>query len=163
MAVKYQGGKAVPAQAHVYKLGDMYRSDFDYDGMLRYFRQAMAGKLSIPQMEMLYRSMEDVNYHTENRKLQAKIDEMRGGAGMPVAGMNMLQKEQVLSNMKYAGMSLNTSFNKASEAITYFDRAEAAMGKTSSAVQQAMQQLDVIRMAIKKVNKLVADIEAQAK
>jgi hypothetical protein len=108
MAVKFQGGKA--AATRKYKLGDQWSSDFDYVGMLAYFRQAMAGKLSIAQMEQLYSSMEDVNYHTENQKLRAKIEEMKG-AGIPQENNASIEKAH-LAALNALG-NLNTEMQMA--------------------------------------------------
>jgi hypothetical protein len=46
-----------------YKLGDLYSSDFDYDGMLRY-ALTVDENTSDKVLEKLFNSFEDVNYHT---------------------------------------------------------------------------------------------------
>jgi hypothetical protein len=139
----------------------MWSDDFDYNGMLMMFRKALAGGMSLPDMELLSRSMEDVNYHADNRKLRAKIDEAKGGDGKAGKLMvrNKMLAEIVLQNTKYATQALGTSFNKATEAITYLDRAEAAFGKSDPLVAASMQQIDVVRVAIKKVEKMIKDLE----
>ena len=49
--------------AKKFKPGDMWSSDFDYDGMLDYGRK-IDGKTSDKQLDKYADSMEDVNYHT---------------------------------------------------------------------------------------------------
>jgi len=65
-----------------YRLGDMWSIDFDYKGMLKQLEEALSDKMSLGDMRLLYKSMEDVNYHTENRKLYAKIQEKREKGGL---------------------------------------------------------------------------------
>ena len=66
-----KGGKV-----KVYKLGDMWSDDFDYDGMLK---TALKSETSwgIPKLQKLYDSLEDVNYHTANSKLGDTIDALK--------------------------------------------------------------------------------------
>ena len=70
-------GKA-PAQEKTYQLGDMFSSDFDYDGMLK---AGLKVKISTPlsKMKQLYDSFEDVNYHSENGHLGNAIDYIEDG------------------------------------------------------------------------------------
>lgn len=86
MAVRFQGGKAVPKAARKYKLGDQWSPDFDYDGMLLMFRKALAGGMSVADMERLSDSMEDVNHHSDNMQLRAKINEVKAKGGAAPAG-----------------------------------------------------------------------------
>lgn len=69
--------KAEPKKAektgYKYKLGDMYRSDFDYEGMMEYAKKAN-DKTPLKDLKKLADSMEDVNYHTEAKKIFALID-----------------------------------------------------------------------------------------
>lgn len=66
-----KGGKV-----KVYKLGDMWSDDFDYDGMLK---TALKSETSwgIPKLQKLYYSLEDVNYHRANSKLGDTIDALK--------------------------------------------------------------------------------------
>ena len=47
---------------HKFKAGDMYREDFDYDGMLK-FAESISPKTSRDKMRKFAESAEDVNYH----------------------------------------------------------------------------------------------------
>ena len=55
-----------------YKLGDMWRDDFDYDGMIEMGLKTNSS-WSISDLQKLYDSMEDVNYHTPNKYLGQAI------------------------------------------------------------------------------------------
>ena len=59
-------------QGHKFKPGDMYRSDFDIDGMLN-FAASITVKTPVAVLKKLYASMEDMNYHTINRQLDGAI------------------------------------------------------------------------------------------
>ena len=47
---------------HKFKAGDMYREDFDYDGMLK-FAESISPKTSRDKMRKFAESAQDVNYH----------------------------------------------------------------------------------------------------
>ena len=55
-----------------YKLGDRFSHDFDYDGMVEMALQTNSS-WSISDLQKLYDSMEDVNYHTANKYLGSAI------------------------------------------------------------------------------------------
>jgi len=59
-----------------YQLGDTWSSDFDYDGMLQKGLEANAN-WSIHDLQELYHSFEDVNYHREAGYLWAAIQELK--------------------------------------------------------------------------------------
>lgn len=66
-------------QAHrLYKLGDSWREDFDYDGMLKYGAKIKVSD-GITKMKQLFNSMEDVNYHTESSPLWDAIKALEVG------------------------------------------------------------------------------------
>jgi len=61
-----------------YQLGDTWSSDFDYDGMLQ--KGEVAGvHWPIEDLQELYHSFEDVNYHREAGYLYAAIQEIKNG------------------------------------------------------------------------------------
>ena len=61
-----------------YQLGDTWSEDFDYDGMLR--KGEIAGvHWPIEDLEKLYTSFEDVNYHSEAGYLYGAIQEIKNG------------------------------------------------------------------------------------
>jgi len=61
-----------------YKLGDKWRSDFDYLGMLEMGLKADVS-WGVPKLSKLSRSFEDVNYHTSNKPLWAAIKLLESG------------------------------------------------------------------------------------
>ena len=61
-----------------YKLGDMWSNDFDYKGMLQMGAKANVN-MNEKNLQKLYDSYEDVNYHSENRFLGMAIDALRDG------------------------------------------------------------------------------------
>jgi hypothetical protein len=58
-----------------YELGDMWSNDFDYVGMLKVGAQATY-EMGLENLQKLYDSFEDVNYHSENKFLGYAIDEI---------------------------------------------------------------------------------------
>ena len=61
-----------------YKLGDKWSRTFDYDGMLEKGTEASV-KWSIEDLQLLFNSFEDVNYHREAGHLWAAIQELKKG------------------------------------------------------------------------------------
>jgi len=55
--------------------GDMWSNDFDYIGMLKYGAQTVY-EMGLEELQKLYDSFEDVNYHSENKFLGYAIAEM---------------------------------------------------------------------------------------
>ena len=55
--------------------GDMWSNDFDYVGMLKVGSQATY-EMGLENLQKLYDSFEDVNYHSENKFLGYAIAEM---------------------------------------------------------------------------------------
>ena len=67
--LKKIGGEHLLNEARKYKLGDMWRKDFDYEGMLEMGAKAQYPKMSGEKLEKLASSFEDVNYHTVAKPL----------------------------------------------------------------------------------------------
>ena len=61
-----------------YKLGDTWSRVFDYDGMLTKGMEAGVD-WPIKDLQMLYTSFEDVNYHSEAGYLYGAIQELKSG------------------------------------------------------------------------------------
>jgi hypothetical protein len=61
-----------------FKPGDMYSTDFDYEGMLE-FGLKIRLNTPIATLQALYDSFEDVNYHSENSHLGMAIDAIKDG------------------------------------------------------------------------------------
>lgn len=144
-----------------YKLGDMWSTDFDFDGMLVMFRRALAGQMSVPDMEKLSASMEDVNYHTDNRQLRAKIDAMKSGAGAAGGKPNELLVQATLTNLESSINEINKGYNSIGNSMLFIDRAEAAIGVKTAKLQSAFGALDAARQQIIKATKAVNEVKAQ--
>ena len=65
-------------EAKTFKPGDMWSKDFDYVGMMKYASKVhlMTG---FGYLKKLYDSLEDVNYHSENKHLGMAIDAIENG------------------------------------------------------------------------------------
>lgn len=61
-----------------YQLGDMWSDDFDYEGMLQ-MALTINENWSIGELQSLYDSFEDVNYHTVNSYLSKIINYIENG------------------------------------------------------------------------------------
>ena len=61
-----------------YRLGDMWSNDFDYKGMLQMGAKANVN-MNEKNLQKLYDSYEDVNYHSENKHLGMAIDALKNG------------------------------------------------------------------------------------
>ena len=65
-------------EARKYKLGDMYSSDFDYEGMLKLGMKADL-RMGEAKLLQLFNSFEDVNYHTVAKPLWDALVELKKG------------------------------------------------------------------------------------
>jgi hypothetical protein len=57
--------------------GDMWSENFDYEGMLRYGENISVND-DVEELEKLFRSFEDVNYHREASPLYNMIEAIKG-------------------------------------------------------------------------------------
>ena len=71
--------KIVSKQSKPYKLGEKWRPDFDYLGMLATGTKADVN-WGIEKLEKLFDSFEDVNYHKESHPLHEAIYYLKLGA-----------------------------------------------------------------------------------
>jgi hypothetical protein len=72
-AIKDYGKEEQPVKPYV--LGDKFSTDFDYEGMLKAGLKVRLNT-SLEDLQKLYDSFEDVNYHSENRFLSDVIDKI---------------------------------------------------------------------------------------
>jgi hypothetical protein len=88
--------KVVARQSKDYVLGDKYRSDFDYEGMVKMGAKAKVS-WGVDKLQKLFDSFEDVNYHTESSPLANALDELRTGrqkqAQLNMVAFNAICKE----------------------------------------------------------------------
>ena len=75
-AIEKYGREDKPVKA--FKPGDMFSSDFDYEGMLE-FGMKIRLNTNLQTLQALYDSFEDVNYHSENSHLGMAIDAIKDG------------------------------------------------------------------------------------
>ena len=77
-AIKNYKPGSLSDEPHSYKPGDMFSTDFDYEGMLK---AGLKIRINTPieTMQAIYDSFEDVNYHRENSHLGDVIDAVEGG------------------------------------------------------------------------------------
>jgi hypothetical protein len=73
--------KETPETEKVYQLGDIYSSDFDYDGMVEYGEKITA-KTSVKDLDLYRNSLQDVNYHTAARSVGELIDAKEAKKGV---------------------------------------------------------------------------------
>ena len=72
-AIKNYTPGSMDERPHEYKPGDMFSTDFDYEGMLEF---GLKVRLNTPieTLKALFNSFEDVNYHSEGSHLSYAID-----------------------------------------------------------------------------------------
>lgn len=77
-AIKNYKPGSLKDEPHSYKPGDMFTTDFDYEGMLK---AGLKIRINTPveTMQAIYDSFEDVNYHRENAHLGNVIDAVKAG------------------------------------------------------------------------------------
>ena len=87
-AIKNYTPGSMDERPHEYKPGDMFTTDFDYEGMLK---AGLKVRVNTPVdvMQKIYDSFEDVNYHRENTHLGDVIEYMEAG-----------NKEEALESLK---------------------------------------------------------------
>tara|TARA_A100000172_G_scaffold65969_1_gene45500 strand:- start:653 stop:2605 length:1953 start_codon:yes stop_codon:yes gene_type:complete len=114
MAKAKDYGKQNAFNPKSYELGDMWSSDFDYDGMLR---AGLRIRINSPtdQLKQLYSSFEDVNYHRENRHLGRMLDAMEAG-----------DRKEALDAMRDFKIAIDKTLKDISEGHCSTDRKETS-------------------------------------
>ena len=77
-AIKNYTPGSMDERPHEYKPGDMFSTDFDYEGMLKAGLKIRVNT-PIETIQAIYDSFEDVNYHRENSHLGNVIDALEAG------------------------------------------------------------------------------------
>jgi len=90
--LKAIGGGHLLNEARKYKLGDMWRKDFDYEGMLEMGAKAQYPKMSGEKLEKLASSFEDVNYHTVAKPLWDALKNLEADQYDDKLAKNLLKK-----------------------------------------------------------------------
>ena len=105
-AVKnYEPGSDTSDVPTVYKPGDMFSTDFDYEGMLK---AGLKVRLNTPEetMQAIFDSFEDVNYHREGEHLSYVID-------AKIAG----DKEEALKYLKLFRKAIQQTLSELFEGV----------------------------------------------
>jgi hypothetical protein len=68
-----------PRFSKTYQLGEMWRDDFDYEGMIKAGKEARI-EWGVEKLQKLFDSYEDVNYHAPNEPLYGAINYLKMGA-----------------------------------------------------------------------------------
>lgn len=92
-AIKNYKPGSMDERPHEYKAGDMFTTDFDYEGMLK---AGLKIRINTPidTMQSIYDSFEDVNYHRENAHLGDVIDAVKDGdKGRALDHLKMFRRE----------------------------------------------------------------------
>jgi hypothetical protein len=122
-----------------YKLGDMYSSDFDYDGMLEMGKKVNSS-WSKKDLQKLFDSFEDVNYHTVAAPLHAAIHKSKDKKeeAENIAKFNKLVREEL-------GEKIVEKKEVAKEKIAKEKVVSKAKAKTSKVVSEAKALLEKLR------------------
>jgi len=75
-----------------YELGQGWSDDFDYVGMLKVGSQATY-EMGLENLQKLYDSFEDVNYHRENKFLGYAIEEMENPGQDPNQAQENIERD----------------------------------------------------------------------
>jgi hypothetical protein len=88
---KMANGGIMAKGGQVYKLGDKWSSNFDYNGMLETALKAQVS-WGVNKLRKLYDSFEDVNYHRANRSLWEALNSLKDN--------NVKEAEKHLENFR---------------------------------------------------------------
>jgi len=113
------------SEAESYRPGDKWSRDFDYDGMLQMGAEASI-KTPIRDLEGLYKSMVDVNYHKEARHADAAIEALESG-----------DKTTAAKELK----ELNKLCKQALEESLHESKSEAELVKKANQFKKELMQL----------------------
>ena len=101
-------------EAKKFKPGDKWSDDFDYVGMLKYgIQKKMPEQYKLEDLKKLAASMEDVNYHRENKFLGYAIDEMENPGQDPNQAQENIERDledfnnECLKTLKDMGVKWN--------------------------------------------------------
>lgn len=113
------------SEAESYRPGDKWSRDFDYNGMLQMGAEASI-KTPIRDLEGLYKSMVDVNYHKEARHADAAIEALESG-----------DKTTATKELK----ELNKLCKQALEESLHESKSEAELVKKANQFKKELMQL----------------------
>ena len=110
-----------------YKPGDMYNTDFDYEGMLK---AGLKIRLNTPAetMQAIFDSFEDVNYHREGEHLSYVIDAKEEGA-----------REEALTHLKEFRKAIKQTLGEIFEGVFPIrEREEGYVSRADRKIQEAI-------------------------
>ena len=115
-----------------YKPGDMFNSDFDYEGMLK---AGLKIRLNTPAetMQAIFDSFEDVNYHREGEHLSYVIDAKEEGA-----------REEALTHLKEFRKAIKQTLGEIFEGVFPIrEREEGYVSRADRKIQEAIPTMEL--------------------
>ena len=115
-----------------YKPGDMYNTDFDYEGMLK---AGLKIRLNTPTetMQAIFDSFEDVNYHREGEHLSYVIDAKEEGA-----------REEALTHLKEFRKAIKQTLGEIFEGVFPIrEREEGYVSRADRKIQEAIPTMEL--------------------
>ena len=115
-----------------YKPGDMYSTDFDYEGMLK---AGLKIRLNTPAetMQAIFDSFEDVNYHREGEHLSYVIDAKEEGA-----------REEALTHLKEFRKAIKQTLGEIFEGVFPIrEREEGYVSRADRKIQEAIPTMEL--------------------
>ena len=97
--LKKIGGEHLLNEARKYKLGDQWRKDFDYEGMVKMGTKSKVSD-GLKKLEKLFSSFEDVNYHTVAAPLWDAVESLRYAAKVPDKVLKKESEKMAASHLK---------------------------------------------------------------
>ena len=115
-----------------YKPGDMFNTDFDYEGMLK---AGLKIRLNTPAetMQAIFDSFEDVNYHREGEHLSYVIDAKEEGA-----------REEALTHLKEFRKAIKQTLGEIFEGVFPIrEREEGYVSRADRKIQEAIPTMEL--------------------
>jgi len=115
-----------------YKPGDMFNTDFDYEGMLK---AGLKIRLNTPveTMQAIFDSFEDVNYHREGEHLSYVIDAKEEGA-----------REEALTHLKEFRKAIKQTLGEIFEGVFPIrEREEGYVSRADRKIQEAIPTMEL--------------------
>jgi len=126
----------------VYKPGDMFSSDFDYEGMLE-FGMKIRLNTNLDTLQALYNSFEDVNYHSENSHLGNAIDAIKDGDKSEALDHIRNFKKAIKQTLIGFNEGANPNRKELEEAEVVVKEGRGVMASIKDAVEELMFDGDI--------------------
>ena len=139
-AIEKYGRDDRPVKA--FKPGDMFSSDFDYEGMLE-FGMKIRLNTNIQTLQALYDSFEDVNYHSENSHLGMAIDAIKDGDKSEALDHIRNFKKAIKRTLIQFNEGANPNRRELEEAEVVVKEGRGVMASIKDAVEELMFDGDI--------------------